>query len=365
MRRNSCLRLLGVVSVIAMAAAYLPAAAVPSAHADTLLQQKKAKLQRARAEVKKLDATAEKITLQYNEAVYRLGVLHKQIVKTTAQLVAAEAELKRDEQILRQLLVTQYKGGNTQIFAIVLGARHISQVTNAIDYARRTDQAVGQTVAAIHQLRDEIAAHRVTLIGERKAERKQRDILAARRIEVAKLLRQRKAIVSELGVEVLVIEGAKDIGQANLALKARKWIKDDMVANKKDPGQVMRDKTVLEGLQQIGVPYVWGGASPKGGFDCSGLVLWLWAQQGLTLDHFAATQYDETGPPVEVGPTLDLTKLKIGDLLFFHQLGHVGIYAGNGLILHAPHTGDVVRLESLTDPWFVNTFVGATQPGPA
>ena len=125
----------------------------------------------------------------------------------------------------------------------------------------------------------------------------------------------------------------------------------------------MRDQVVLEGLQQIGVPYVWGGASPAG-FDCSGLVMWLWAKHGLALPHFAAAQYG-LGPVVEQGPVLDETKLQIGDLLFFHKLGHVGIYVGNGLLLHAPHTGDVVRLESLSKSWFTDTFVGATRPGPS
>ena len=347
-----------------MAAALVPAAAVPSAHADTLLQQKKAKLARAREQVKKLDKTAERITQQYNEALYQLGVLHKQIVKTTAALEAAEAKLERDKLILGRLLVTQYKGGNPQMFAIVIGASHISQVTNAIDYAHRTDQAVTETIAEIHALRDQIAARRLDLLQQRREVRHQKVVLAARQIEVNRLLRQRKALVSELGIQVLVIEGARSIGQSHLALEARRWIKDDMKANlKSDPGQALRDKVVLEGLNEIGVPYVWGGASPAG-FDCSGLVLWLWAKHGLQLPHFAASQYD-LGPVVEDGPTLDLSQLHIGDLLFFHKLGHVGIYAGNGLILHAPHTGDVVRLESLTDPWFVDTFVGATRPGPA
>ncbi len=347
-----------------MAAALVPVAAVPSAHADTLLQQKKAKLARAREQVKKLDKTAERITQQYNAALYRLGILHKQIIKTTAALEAAEAKLEHDKLILGRLLVAQYKGGDTQMFAIVIGASHLSQVTNAIDYAHRTDQAVTETIAEIHALRDQIAARRLDLLQQRRQVRHEKVVLAARKIEVNRLLRQRKALVSELGVQVLVIEGADSIGQSHLALDARRWIKADMKANlKSDPGQALRDKVVLEGLNEIGVPYVWGGASPAG-FDCSGLVMWLWAKHGLQLPHFAASQYD-LGPVVEAGPTLDLSQLHIGDLLFFHELGHVGIYAGNGLILHAPHTGDVVRLESLTDPWFVNTFVGATRPGPA
>ena len=57
--------------------------------------------------------------------------------------------------------------------------------------------------------------------------------------------------------------------------------------------------------------------------------------------------------------------LEIGDLVFFHELGHVGMYIGNGYVIHAPHTGDVVRIAPLSLPWFQDTYVGATRPGPA
>ena len=289
MRRYSCHRLLGVVILAAIFAATLSAAA-PSAHADTLLQQKEKRLAHVRAQVKMLDARAERVTAAYNKAVYRLGILHQHILKNKAQLIATQAKLVRDEHILAKLLVDQYKRGNTQDFAILIGARSLSQVTNAIDLKARSDQAVSDTVHAIHAARDLIADERRALFAEQNAVRAQRRILVIRRIEVQKMLRRRQALVSELGIEVSVIKGAASIGQAQLALSARQWIKADQKQHKDDPGQVLRDKVVLEGMQEIGVPYVWGGASPSG-FDCSGLVMWLWAKHGLALPHFAASQY--------------------------------------------------------------------------
>jgi cell wall-associated NlpC family hydrolase len=90
--------------------------------------------------------------------------------------------------------------------------------------------------------------------------------------------------------------------------------------------------------------------------------MWLWAKHGVSLPHFAASQF-ALGPVVERGPVLDESKLRPGDLLFFHELGHVGIYLGDGLLLHAPHTGTVVQISHLSEGWFQNTFVGATEPG--
>jgi peptidoglycan DL-endopeptidase CwlO len=156
---------------------------------------------------------------------------------------------------------------------------------------------------------------------------------------------------------VQIAEAASSIGQTQLALAAEQWIRADMKINHADPGAELRDQVAIDGLAQIGVPYKWGGASPETGFDCSGLVMWLWAQHGVVLPHFAASQY-------HMGPFVSVTDLRIGDLVFFHKLGHVGIYIGNGYVLHAPHTGATVEIEPFSTPWFQNTYVGATRPGP-
>jgi cell wall-associated NlpC family hydrolase len=90
---------------------------------------------------------------------------------------------------------------------------------------------------------------------------------------------------------------------------------------------------------QLGVPYVYGGASP-GGFDCSGLVMWVYGRLGIALPHNAAALYS-TGRPVSTA------HLEPGDLVFFHGLGHVGIYIGHGRMIHAPQTGERVEIEAL------------------
>ena len=93
----------------------------------------------------------------------------------------------------------------------------------------------------------------------------------------------------------------------------------------------------------LGVPYVWGGASPAG-FDCSGLVMYVYAQLGVSLPHYTVAQWNATIP-------ISTSELQPGDLVFFDGLGHVGIYIGNGQFIHAPHTGTVVQIGTLSGYW--------------
>jgi cell wall-associated NlpC family hydrolase len=110
-------------------------------------------------------------------------------------------------------------------------------------------------------------------------------------------------------------------------------------------------------LAQLGTPYRWGGEG-DGGFDCSGLVQAAFAAAGITLPRVAQDQYD-AGPPLPAG-----TPLRVGDLVFFGSsprgVDHVGIVVGPGEMVDAPHTGAVVRVESI----FSSGYVGATRPAP-
>ena len=105
----------------------------------------------------------------------------------------------------------------------------------------------------------------------------------------------------------------------------------------------------------LGVPYVWGGASPSG-FDCSGLVMYVYAQLGVSLPHYTVSQWNATTP-------IPTSALAPGDLVFFDGLSHVGIYIGNGQFIHAPHTGTVVQIASLSGYWAAHLDGARRVPG--
>ncbi len=124
-------------------------------------------------------------------------------------------------------------------------------------------------------------------------------------------------------------------------------------------GGTTGERAVRIAEQYLGVPYRWGGADPIGGFDCSGLTMYVYAQLGIGLAHYTGSQFYE-------GMRVPPSRLLPGDLLFFEPSArgpqHEGIYIGGGQFIHAPHTGDVVKISSLAEPGYAFGFVGAVRP---
>ncbi len=135
-------------------------------------------------------------------------------------------------------------------------------------------------------------------------------------------------------------------------------VSEPLVGGLLPPANGLGGKAVAIAAQYLGVPYRWGGANPLTGFDCSGLTMYVYGKLGVSLGHYTGTQIHQ-GKPVPP------SALQPGDLLFFDASvfgtpGHEGMYVGNGMFIHAPHTGDVVRLASLSS--YADRYVGAVRP---
>ena len=125
------------------------------------------------------------------------------------------------------------------------------------------------------------------------------------------------------------------------------------------PTNTLGGQAVALALQFLGVPYVWGGATPSG-FDCSGLTMYVYGELGIRLGHYTGFQYYE-------GRHVPRDQLQPGDLVFFRANAagvpqHEGMYIGSGSFVQAPHTGDVVRVSSLYDTRYALSYVGAVRP---
>jgi cell wall-associated NlpC family hydrolase len=208
----------------------------------------------------------------------------------------------------------QITASNTQLVVARADARRLG----------RAEQHYLHVASTAALLSDQLAAHkRAVLLGAR------RDAAEARASRLRKLLDSARARLGELqngpslATLPLGVAGGSTNGVVSLA------------------------------LQYLGVPYVWGGATPSG-FDCSGLVQYVYAQLGVSLPHNTVAQWHD---PIAV--SIPRSQLQPGDLVFFNRLDHVGIYIGGGYIIDAPHTGAYVRIDSLSDGWFAANYDGA------
>jgi cell wall-associated NlpC family hydrolase len=118
------------------------------------------------------------------------------------------------------------------------------------------------------------------------------------------------------------------------------------------------ERAVKLALQAVGIPYRWAGESPDTGFDCSGLVRWAYGRVGVDLPHNSYALYG-------VGRRVAASRMKPGDVLFFEGLGHVGLYAGKGRMVHAPETGRTVEVVRLNTTGYGSRLIGARRVSPA
>jgi cell wall-associated NlpC family hydrolase len=250
----------------------------------------------------------------------------------------------------------------------MLGAKSISDLVTRIEAVQSVssqdvavmNQVVGFKKQVTRHERALVRAHReqTALVRQRAAARDslagqlshQQRLLSSIKNQISQLVAQARAralaSAAAARARYTAAASAAAIQTASTAVGATASTPEATVAPPSQFGGV-----VGIAMHYLGTPYVWGGASP-GGFDCSGLVAYVYSQVGISLPHYTGAQWN-------VGVPVSRSDLQPGDLVFFDGLGHVGIYVGGGQFIHAPHTGDVVKISSLSESWYAATYVGA------
>ena len=349
--------------LLGLLSAGLVGASAPRAHAGGIAS-KRAQAQAALVRLQQFDAAAQRANSRYQAADRKLRLVKHQLRINREALGVAQGNFGRAQQALAKRLVAIYTSGEQQSsLAVILGSRSLDDLISRIETVNSVSK---QDTALIHRVvsyQHQIVHSRTLLRGERN---RQNRLVARRAAERNSIEGQRTAesrlynsvrsqlqsmISQQRASQAAAAQAARAAASAQAAAPKGSFGVGSPVSGSVPPGRY--SGVVGIAMRYLGTPYVWGGASPSG-FDCSGFVMYVFGQVGISLPHYTVAQWNY---PDAV--SVSRSQLQPGDLVFFAGLGHVGIYVGGGNFIHAPHTGDVVRIDSLSEGWYSSEYDGA------
>jgi cell wall-associated NlpC family hydrolase len=310
-------------------------------------------------QIQAIDAELGHAIEAFNAAQIRLDALKAEQEINARRLEIARANFHDAQATLSQRLVALYTSDQESALAVLLGASSIEELINRVDTIDRVSEQDARIIGEVRTFRAEVRRREAELERARAEQERVVAERAARRGAIQDQLAERKRLLASIKDEIADIQAAEAARQERLQAQAEQRLATGGSSTPStgtggaggNPPPGNYGGVVGIAMQYLGIPYRWGGASPSTGFDCSGFVMYVFSRVGVSLPHNAAMQYGYGSP-------VSRANLQPGDLVFFNSLGHNGIYIGGNQFIHSPHTGDVVKISSLTG-WYDSTWYGA------
>lgn len=316
------------------------------------IESKQAEARQVLAQIQELDGNLELVVESYNTAQVELDKIKTAQKVNQQRLKIARTNLGAAQGSLEGRLVELYKNGSPDLVEILLGSSSLDEILDGLETASRVSDQDTQILREVQRFRKEIKQRETELEQARSRQEQVVAERAAHKAEIESQMAEREQLLSSIKDQIAELQAEERRRQARLEAAARAQIANPSSGSDAPTGAPPSQYGGVVGIamQYLGTPYVYGGESPSG-FDCSGFTMYVYSRVGVSIPRTVSTQY-------AVGVPVSRSELQAGDLVFFNGLGHVGIYIGGGSFIHSPHTGDVVKISSMTG-WYADSYVGA------
>ncbi len=319
-----------------------PVAVVPDAETEAFraeLAERQAALDALKAQLAELDRELAIATESYNASIIELESTRLELTSTQLALDSATSAYSAQHDLLSDRATEIYRAGELDTIELLLSAKSVTDLVSRIRFLNQLGETDAEIAAKLRAQRDRIAEKAVELEAAEQQAESLEFTLEARRIEVMLRIQERQELLARAEAELLALLDE----EADRRQQAEAELLRDILSGANAAGIVVEPGSPVEtALAYHGVPYLWAGASPAG-FDCSGLVMYVFAQHGISLPHYSGAQF-------QLGERVAPSALQPGDVVFFGSpVYHVGMYVGGGYFIHAPRTGDFVKLSVLAE----------------
>jgi len=337
------------IAALVMSALVLAAALVPSfAVARPTAAQKRAQANEVARQVEKLDARLDIANENYNVANIAYNKAIDKRKKADKKLKKTEKRLATVQTHLNTRATNMYRNGAAGFADVLLGAKSFNEFAALWDLMDDLNRSDAASSAELKELRTQTKVLRAELLDAEEESKVQNDKMKSIKAGAEKDLAERKAKLRGIEAEVAALQ-AQEAAAARARYSSAAYLAGG--AQFPPPTRAARSEVVNIAKRYLGAPYRWGAAGPNS-FDCSGFTMFVFRQVGVSLPHSSRAQ-------INCGQRVSRADIQPGDLVFFRNpIGHVGLYVGGGMMIHAPRSGDVVRYA----PAFRSDYVGACRP---
>jgi len=327
------------------------------------------------AQIDKLGAEISDLDEHYNQASIHLQKVQSQIQDSENQSARAQVDFLALQKVASAQAAAIYRAGAPSLLVAFLSSKSLDDFNKKMELISQVSDWQSGIMTSLQIADQRAKVAQSDLSRELSQARSINDSLAKQRKDLNDRLASEQKLLGQINEanRIAAAKAAADRAAAvRTAMLAKATTKPSASPEPSDtPGSSSPSETsgpsdalpsipssdqaavaVRAAMAQIGKPYVWAGAGPAS-YDCSGLTMSSWRQAGVVMAHSAADQYASF-------KHVSVDQLQPGDLVFFgHPIHHVGMYVGNGMMVHAPETGELVQVSSMSR----SDLAGAARPG--